>query len=197
MERFEGTVRLAGDTVALRAILLVADQRLKVATAEHEIGDWELTEITARLLPDGCRMQVEGEELIVAVADPLRFAEAIGPRVTNPGNGALRNTGALTDDSPEKPSDVRRWLMDHARRVPGPARVMAVTGAGVIALAVWVPLLLITLVLLLALTGLLVGSFALMDPFLAVRLPDPLTPALLVRGGALGVGVALVLAVAL
>jgi len=36
-----------------------------------------------------------------------------------------------------------------------------------------------------------------MDTFLAVRLPEPLTPALLIRGGAIGVGVALLLAVVL
>jgi hypothetical protein len=194
MERFEGTVRLAGDTVALRAVLLVADTRLKVATEEHEIGDWELTEVTSSLLPDGCRLEVEGEELIVGVDEPLRFAEAIGPRWTNPGNGALRNAGTPSDGSQEP--GISQRLMHQARRIPGAMRLLAVTAAGVIGLAAWAPLVLITIVLLLALAALLVGSFALMDPFLAVRLPDPLTPALLIRGGAIGVGVALLLAVA-
>jgi hypothetical protein len=196
MERFEGTVRLAGDTVALRAVLLVADRRLKVSTEEHEIGDWALTEVTSNLLPDGCHLAVEGEELIVGVAEPQRFAEAIGPRWTNPGNGALRNAGSPSDDSPE-PTGISQRLVDRTRRIPRAAQLMAGAVAGVIALAVWAPLVLVTIVLLLALAALLVGSFALMDTFLAVRLPEPLTPALLIRGGAIGVGVALLLAVVL
>jgi hypothetical protein len=193
MERFEGTVRLAGDTVALRAVLLVADARLKVATEGHEIGDWELTEVTSSLLPDGCRLEVEGEELIVGVDEPMRFAEAIGPRWTHPGNGALRNSGTT---SPLEPAISRR-LIHQAGRVPRAIKLLAGAVAGVTGLAAWAPVVLITIVLLVALAALLVGSFALMDPFLAVRLRDPLTPALLIRGGAIGVGAALLVALAL
>jgi hypothetical protein len=42
---------------------------------------------------------------------------------------------------------------------------------------------------------LLVGGFALLDPFTAVRIPDPGTPALLIRSGIAGLVVALGLAV--
>ncbi|NNC93669.1 MAG: hypothetical protein HKN80_14390 [Acidimicrobiia bacterium] len=196
MERFEGTVRLAGDTVALQAVLLVADQRLKISTEQHEIGDWKLTEVTSSLLPDGCHLRVEGEELIVGLVEPVRFAEAIGPRWTNPGNGSLRNAGSPADETVEQ-TGARRRLIHLARAIPRAAHLMAAGVAGSAALALWAPLVLITIVLLLGLAALLVGSIAAMDPFLAVRLPDPRTPVLLIRGGAIGVGVALLLAVAL
>ena len=48
-----------------------------------------------------------------------------------------------------------------------------------------------------ALASLLLGGFALMDPYLAVRIPDPITPSLLFRAGVGGVAVAILLAVIL
>ena len=196
MERFEGTVRLADDTVALRAVLLVADERLRVSTEQHEIGDWKLTEITSSLQPDGCHLQVEGEELIVGIAEPLRFAEAIGPRWTNPGDGSLRSAGPPNDETEEQTA-VRRRLIDLARQVPRGAQLIVAGVAGVVALALWAPLVLVTIILLLGLAGLMVGSLAVMDPYVAVRLPDPLTPPHLIRGGVMGVAIALLLAVVL
>jgi len=189
-------VRLANDTVALRAKLLVADDRLKVSTGEHEIGDWNLTDISARLLPDGCHVAVEGEELIISVPEPMAFAEAIGRRWTNPGNGSLLETGRRLE-AVEPTGAIRSALATLGDRIPASVPALAAGAAVAIALAVWAPHVLITLVLSSALVALLVGSFALMDPFLAVRLPDPVTPTLLFRAGVAGVAVAIVLAVAL
>ncbi len=196
MEVFEGTVRLADDTVALPAVLLVGDDRLRVTSEKHELGDWRLTDISATVQPDGCHVVVEGEELVVSVPETIAFAEAIGRRWTNPGNGSLLNAGRPAE-ADKAPSRIRHRLVSIWSRVPAPARALAVGAALVIALAVLAPLVLIALVLVGALASLLVGSFALMDPFLAVRLPDPLTPQFLIKAGLAGVALAIVMAVVL
>ncbi|MBT8201918.1 MAG: hypothetical protein HKN74_04700 [Acidimicrobiia bacterium] len=180
MEQFEGTVRLAGDTEALHAVMLVSDRHLKVATRLHEIGNWELDEITSALRPDGCHVRAEGEELIVSVADPKRFAEAIGPRVTRPGDGSF--LGSTPEDSKRRPAARRTSV--RLRTVP--RSWIAAIGGVVLATAllVWAPIVIVAGLLLLGLAGVIVGGIATMDPFTAVRLPDPFTPTVLVRGGA-------------
>lgn len=190
MEVFKGTVRLAGDTGTLEAVMLVADNRLKVKTSHSEIGDWELSELYSRIRPDGCHIVAEGEELIVSVDEPLRFAAAIGPNVSNPGDGSLLAV--------EGESGMAGRAVDALRRVGSAiplewkvAAGLAVLGAGLFAL---MPTALIGLVLFVALACLLVGGYAIMDSYVAVQLPDPFTPQLLFRGGLLALVVAILLA---
>ncbi len=193
MEEFEGTVRMAGDAVALPAVLLVADDRLRVSTRRHEIGHWRLSDVSARVLEDACHVSVEGEELVVVVADPLRFAEAIGPRLSNPGDGSLRRHADRAGAAPV--GGLLTQASKLARRLPGTGWALAASTAAGISLALWAPAILVGLVVLGALAGLLIGGFALLDPFVAVRLPDPATPALLIRAGTLALGVGLSLAI--
>lgn len=180
MEQFKGTVRLAGDTEALQAVMLVSDRHLKVATRLHEIGNWELGDITSTLRPDGCHVRAEGEELIVSVEDPKRFAEAIGPRVTRPGDGSF--LGSAPDNTARMPAARRASLQ--LRSLP-PSGMAGLGGVLLVAaLLLWAPMVIVGALLLLGLAGLIVGGIATMDPFTAVRLPDPLTPTVLIRGGA-------------
>jgi hypothetical protein len=192
MEVFEGTVRLAGDSNSLQAVMLVADNRLKVKTSKHEIGDWELTDLYSRIRPDGCHIVAEGEELIVSVDEPKRFAEAIGPSVANPGDGSLLRK-KTTDEEHALQRGLRQlgvwvWAIPTAGK----------TAIGVLlvasALFVIAPAALVALSLLVGLVGLLVGGYALMDPFMAVRLPEPLNPPLLIRAGSAALVLAIVLA---
>lgn len=190
MEVFEGTVRLAGDTVSLPAKLLVAGDRLKVSAYQHEIGDWKLTDITASLLADECHIKADGEELIVSVPEPIRLAEAIGPRWTNPGDGSLLR--------PRRPTSRKQSFRQVAAafdKVPYRWRMAGLAAVGIVALGVLAPAVLVALILLSAIVGLVVGGFAAMDPFTAVRLPSPVTPSLLIQGGTAGVALAIVLAV--
>lgn len=195
MEVFEGTVRLVGDAVALPAVLLVDGGRLKVSAREQEIGNWQLGAVSANLEPDGCHVLVEGEELVVSVSSLLEFAEAIGPSVANPGDGSLRSFGKQSEEGLESP-EPQQDGDDRTRFSP-----VARAGIGgvlvVIGLAIWAPLVLVGLFLLAALASLLLGAFALLDPYLAVRIPDPVTPSLLFRVGVAGVAVAIVLALIL
>lgn len=195
MEVFEGTVRLVGDAVALPAVLLVDGGRLRVSAREQEIGNWQLGDVSANLEPDGCHVLVEGEELVVSVPSLTQFAEAIGPHATHPGDGSLLEFGQQSEEKPDH--DLREEGDPGRTRLS--ARIRTTIGAGLIvtALAIWIPIVLVGLVLLVSLASLLLGAFALLDPYLAVRIPDPVTPSLLFRVGVTGVAVAIVLAVIL
>ena len=191
MEVFEGTVRLVGDAVALPAVLLVADNRLKVSARQQEIGDWQLSDVSSNLESDGCHVVVEGEELVVSVPELLEFAAAIGPHMANPGDGSLRQLGQA--DNATNPRARRRAVGP----VPRSPLVWAGICAGLVAigLTIWAPMILVGLVLVTALACLLLGGYALMDPYLAVRIPDPVTPSLLFRAGVSGLIIAMALAV--
>ena len=195
MEVFEGMVRLAGDPEALPAVLVVADNRLRVSARQHEIGDWQLSDVSSNLESDGCHVVVEGEELVVSVPDLLEFATAIGPHVDNPGDGSLRELEHRQDDKPDSPDPPDQAVAGIS--LPGLAKMGIGAVLVAIGLAIWAPVVLVGLILLAALGSLLVGGFALLDPYLAVRMPDPLTPSLLFRAGVAGSIVALGLAVIL
>lgn len=195
MEVFEGTVRLAGDADALSAVMLVAENRLKVTSQLHEIGDWDLTEISSRVRADGCHITAEGEELVVSVAELFRFAEAIGPRLSNPGDGSLLRS--REPPRPEDPAPRMGRLGIAIGAVPVRWRIVAAGIALVVGLGLFAPTALVGLLLLGALSALLVGAFAFMDPYTAVQLPDPFTPAWLIRTGVGGLAAALVIAVVL
>lgn len=189
MEVFEGTVRLAGDSGTLQAVLLVADNRLKVKTSHAEIGEWPLSDLHSRIRPDGCHIVAEGEELVVSVDEPMRFAEAIGPSIANPGDGSLRG--------PEPPGLFRNGFEQALNRMQAVPPARKVAGAALLATAVLflvAPTALLALTLLAGLAGLLVGGYALMDPFTAVRLPEPVNPQLLIRTGGLALLLSIVLA---
>ena len=190
---FEGTVRLAGDSSSLKAVLLVGDNRLTVKTSHHEIGDWELSELFSRMRSDGCHIVAEGEELIVTVDEPMRLAEAIGPSVANPGDGSLLRT----DPRPEQhwPGRWQRLAGIRLTGVPMAAKLTLVALVTAGGLFITAPVVLIALMMAAGLVGLIAGGYALMDPFMAVRLPDPLTPQWLIRGGAATLALAIALAV--
>jgi hypothetical protein len=188
METFEGTVRMAGDTVELPAVLLVADDRLRVSAHRRQIGDWALQDISARVLEDECHVTVEGEELVIAVPELRRLAEAIGPSISHPGDGSLLEFGRGATSMSAR---LGGWI-----RRPSPSAYAAAAALiATVLLAVWAPTVLVGMVLLASLAGLLVGVIALIDPFTAVRIPNALTPGLLIRAGGTGVLVALALAV--
>jgi hypothetical protein len=121
----------------------------------------------------------------------MRFAEAIGPSITNPGDGSLRKP----DRQVERPGRLLRLLGRRLAALPASVKgAIGVTLLGAVLFLV-APAALIALTLLIGLVGLLVGGYALMDPFTAVQLPEPLSPALLLRAGSAALALAFVLAV--
>ena len=195
MEEFEGSVRLAGDTGTLYAVMVVTEDRLTVSSRQHEIGNWALTDISSSLRDDGCHITAEGEELVVSVEDPKRFAEAIGPRITHPGDGSLLRSGAVGEDEEAMGPAARIGATIGA--IPARWQIVGASLAVVVGMAMLVPQVLVGVGLLAALGALLVAGYAYMDPFTAVKLPDPLTPPLLLRTGLAGLVTTLALAILL
>ena len=191
MEVFEGTVRVSGDPFELSAVLLVADGKLRVTSREHELGTWALEEVSARIRPDGCHVEVEGEEMIVRVPHPVRLADAIGVGWTDPQEDSI---GEIEQEAPPATAQptVRRRLM---RDLPLGWKIGAGLGLAVIGLWVFLPTILVGLVVLAGAALLLAGTMAALDPFTAVRLPERLTAGRLLTAGTATVALGLALAV--
>jgi hypothetical protein len=78
MSDFNAALKVKGDTEPLQARLEVENGRLIISAANQSIGEWNLEDLDIGRTPEGFRLQVEGEELLLEVADPLAFEEAIG-----------------------------------------------------------------------------------------------------------------------
>jgi len=77
MAEFKGTIRLEdGDSLETR--LTVDRGRLLVAAGEHEIGNWAVKGLSMERRNGDFRFHVEGEELLIAVADPVGFFLTLG-----------------------------------------------------------------------------------------------------------------------
>ena len=90
MSGFTAALKVKGDTEPLQAQLEVENGRLIISAANQSIGDWNLEDLDIGRTPEGFRFEVEGEELLLEVSDPLAFEEAIG---TNDRKAAKSRTG--------------------------------------------------------------------------------------------------------
>ena len=90
MSGFTAALKVKGDTEPLQARLEVENGRLIISAANQSIGDWNLEDLDIGRTPEGFRFEVEGEELLLEVSDPLAFEEAIG---TNDRKAAKNRTG--------------------------------------------------------------------------------------------------------
>ena len=196
MERFKGTVRLPGDPFELSAVVIVADGRLSISAREHTLGDWPLDGISADVQPDGCHVQVGHEALIVTVPHPVRLADAIGAGRMGPGNESRIRSEAPEPGSRhhERPEPSPHGILS---RIPLVWKLTTATALLIAALAIFAPVALVGLLLLVATALLITGAMGFLDPFTAVRLPDLLTPSRLIGLGVAVVVAALVLAVSI
>ncbi len=90
MSGFNAALKVTGNTEPLQARLEVENGRLIISAADQSIGDWNLKDLDIGRTPEGFRFEVEGEELLLEVADPLAFEEAIA---TNNQKAAKNRTG--------------------------------------------------------------------------------------------------------
>jgi hypothetical protein len=125
MGKFNASLRLPGDSQALDAVVHVQEGRITVASGEHEIGDWELGRVELTRIPEGFRLESEGEVLLLDIPDRASFEEE-----ANSMNGKKRKAGRSRKAKPQKTrSDAkakvepRRQKTDHATAVrPQPER---------------------------------------------------------------------------
>jgi len=79
MPEYQGSIRVGdGSGENLATQLTVDDERLIVAAGDHEIGNWAIEELSAERRNGTFHIGVEGEELVLTVADPVGFMQALG-----------------------------------------------------------------------------------------------------------------------
>jgi hypothetical protein len=77
MPDFKGKIRLE-DGDGLETTLTVDSGRFVAKAGEHEIGNWAVNELSVVRRNSEFLIKVEGEELVVVMADPLGFSEILG-----------------------------------------------------------------------------------------------------------------------
>ncbi|MGH8914765.1 MAG: hypothetical protein ACRDZM_09660 [Acidimicrobiia bacterium] len=75
MGTFTASLRLPGDSHALAATVHLREGRLQVASGEHVIGDWDINAIDISRIPEGIRVAVDGEVLLLDIEDRSTFEE--------------------------------------------------------------------------------------------------------------------------
>jgi len=78
MGQFSASLKVPGDASSLPATVDIDDGRLRVASGDHEIGNWALVDIDLTPSPEGVHISAEGEELILQFSESAAFEEAAG-----------------------------------------------------------------------------------------------------------------------
>lgn len=79
MPQFKGHLRLPGDDGSgLGVVIDLTDERMRVSSAQAEIGNWSRKDVRVNALPDGFHMRVEGEEVILDISQDAEFAVELG-----------------------------------------------------------------------------------------------------------------------
>ncbi|MGD2101840.1 MAG: hypothetical protein PVG83_06340 [Acidimicrobiia bacterium] len=77
METFDASLRAIGDVKALPAKVGLADGQLSLAAGDTELGTWAINEIEFESIPNGYRMSVEGDQIVVELKNVDAFTEAL------------------------------------------------------------------------------------------------------------------------
>ncbi|MDP9144999.1 MAG: hypothetical protein M3N43_09960, partial [Actinomycetota bacterium] len=78
MGQFSASLKVPGDASSLPATVDIDDGRMRVASGDHEIGNWALVDIDLTPGPEGVHISAEGEELILQFSENAAFEEAAG-----------------------------------------------------------------------------------------------------------------------
>jgi hypothetical protein len=138
MPEFQGTIRLE-DGDGLASSLLIDDGRLLVTAGEHEIGNWAINELSAVRQNGEFRLNVEDDELVVGVNDPVGLSEALGikddapkqRRVKKPKaeKKSKRNTRSQPEETPPVASLVVEAPVSSIDTAPVPVASIEQAGA--------------------------------------------------------------------
>ncbi len=79
MADFEGVLRTPTERdTAIRVVIDLTEERLRLRSTDTEIADWSLDEIRVNALSDGFHVKAEGEEIILDLTKDAEFAVALG-----------------------------------------------------------------------------------------------------------------------
>lgn len=63
---------------AIRVVIDLTSERLRLRSGETEIADWSLDDINVNAQSDGFHIKAEGEEIILDLKQDAEFAVALG-----------------------------------------------------------------------------------------------------------------------
>ena len=132
MPEFKGKIRLE-DGDSLETTLMVESRRLVVKAGGHEIGNWSISQLSAKRRNSEFRIKVEGEELVVDVADPIGVANALdvkadepkGRRGKKPSTKRFKRKGRATPEVKPPPVVAPAAAVTPPTFVPGPEPAVA------------------------------------------------------------------------
>jgi hypothetical protein len=79
MSSFSARLRIAGQSRILLGVLVdVTDETITATFAASEVASWSLDEVDISYLSDGFHISAAGEEAVIGVTEPSRFASALG-----------------------------------------------------------------------------------------------------------------------
>lgn len=79
MADFGGVLRTPTEPdTAIRVVIDLSEERLRLRSGDNEIADWSLDEIRVNALTDGFHIKAEGEEIILDLTRDAEFAVALG-----------------------------------------------------------------------------------------------------------------------
>lgn len=102
MATYSASLRAVGDSTPLPATVELDNGQLSIASGDHQIGTWELSDIELEPMPNGYRMAAEGDQIIIELKELDAFREALA-------NGRFKRRMKLRGrekhtDEPTRPS---------------------------------------------------------------------------------------------
>ena len=117
MSSFNARLRLPGSRLPLGVEVDIIHERMTVTAGERRVAEWPLERLDVKMRPDGFHIQVDGEELVLAVSDSRGFATALGVSDSTNGTSVPSMRLAAKAESNERDlAELRRRISDLGRR---------------------------------------------------------------------------------
>lgn len=211
MAVFFGEMQAMSDPKRMKAVVTLDRGNLRLVSGITELGEWPLHTMRLEEYTDrSVLMAVEDEELILFMDEHPKFVGELGRHIKKPGEGRREPTHPAFRKEPAEagPSLTEEFKDDLSREVaPITAEARHLLDSVPRGMPLWIALgvfviLLIFLPVVITVTTLiggavllLVGGLAYADDKIAMRIPDPFTPAQLVLVGGIMLVVGMVVAV--
>lgn len=198
MPIFYGELQERTDTQRLPAVVTVENGSIRLVSGRTELGEWQLSQVAVEQYTDqSVLFRADDDELILFLSEQDRFlAETTPVRRAEPKKERRRPTHpAFRKDQGDAVQELREDVDREVAGIVGEVRHLLSLipggppmwiGLGVfLLLLIFLPAVLAGIGLIGGVLGLGLGALAYADTNIALRIPDPFTPQLLLGLGAL------------
>lgn len=99
MSSYNARLRLPGQSrIPIGVEVDISDERITLRTGDREVARWSLETIDVSLLADGFHIVVDGEEVVLSVTEPGRFASELGIQAERPAPRPVTPPTSPEDD---------------------------------------------------------------------------------------------------